>query len=299
MAPTLKQLEAFYWAATSPSFAVAADKIHISVSSLSKRICELETSLDQTLFVRMGNRAELSDAGHYLVPRVRGLLSSTETLISDMRRTDDMKGLCRVGAGELTALTWLSRYLAHLKLEHPKLGLEAIVTVGGELEARLAAGELDIAIVAGASSRPAIASDPIAKASFGWFSATRADAREDFVTQALLDGYPLVSLPVGSGATRLVDSWLREHGLTAAERINCNNWHTVAGLITEGAAVGVLPLGLVASSAMKPLLRRLNCAKPLPSLEYFVQWRSDDYRQLVTALRAVATRFANFDGQAS
>ena len=44
---TLKQLEAFYWAATCASFAVAAERLHLSVSSLSKRIAELEEALGQ------------------------------------------------------------------------------------------------------------------------------------------------------------------------------------------------------------------------------------------------------------
>ena len=39
---TLKQLEAFYLAATLGSFAIAAQRIHVTQSSLSKRIAELE-----------------------------------------------------------------------------------------------------------------------------------------------------------------------------------------------------------------------------------------------------------------
>ncbi|MGU4703868.1 LysR family transcriptional regulator, partial [Burkholderia cepacia] len=40
--PTLKQLDAFYWAATCANFSTAAQRLHLSVSSLSKRINELE-----------------------------------------------------------------------------------------------------------------------------------------------------------------------------------------------------------------------------------------------------------------
>lgn len=49
---TLKQLEAFYWAATCVNFTVAAERVHLSVSSLSKRIAELEASLGVELFDR-------------------------------------------------------------------------------------------------------------------------------------------------------------------------------------------------------------------------------------------------------
>ena len=63
---TLKQLEAFYWAATCRNFAVAAQRVNLSLSSLSKRIAELEASLGQTLFDRAGHRAVLTEAGERL-----------------------------------------------------------------------------------------------------------------------------------------------------------------------------------------------------------------------------------------
>lgn len=68
---TLKQLEAFYWAATCASFAVAADRLHLSLSSLSKRIAELESALGLDLFDRSGHRAVLTAAGERLLPQAR------------------------------------------------------------------------------------------------------------------------------------------------------------------------------------------------------------------------------------
>ncbi|SUP85622.1 LysR family substrate-binding transcriptional regulator [Yersinia pseudotuberculosis] len=55
---TLKQLEAFYWAARCSNFSIAAERLHISISSLSKRIVELEASLGCTLFDRSDVAAE-------------------------------------------------------------------------------------------------------------------------------------------------------------------------------------------------------------------------------------------------
>ena len=60
---TLKQLEAFYWAATCVNFTVAAERVHLSVSSLSKRIAELEASLGVDLFDRSGRSAKLTAQG--------------------------------------------------------------------------------------------------------------------------------------------------------------------------------------------------------------------------------------------
>ena len=60
---TLKQLKAFYWAATLGSFAIAADRLAISQSSLSKRIAELELALGAELFDRSTRRAIVTDGG--------------------------------------------------------------------------------------------------------------------------------------------------------------------------------------------------------------------------------------------
>ena len=68
---TLKQLEAFYWAATCANFTTAAQRVHLSISSLSKRLTELEQSLGRTLFDRSGHRATLTEAGQALLPPAR------------------------------------------------------------------------------------------------------------------------------------------------------------------------------------------------------------------------------------
>ena len=71
---TLKQLQAFYWAATVASFGVAAERLHVSQSTLSKRIAELEGQLRKPLFDRSGHRAALTEAGEQLLPLARRML---------------------------------------------------------------------------------------------------------------------------------------------------------------------------------------------------------------------------------
>ena len=71
---TLKQLEAFYWAAKLGTFAIAAQRLHITQSSLSKRLIELETDLGQQLFDRNGRRATLTMAGEILLEQAGSML---------------------------------------------------------------------------------------------------------------------------------------------------------------------------------------------------------------------------------
>ena len=75
---TLKQLEAFYWAATCKNFAIAANRLNISVSSLSKRIGELEASIGADLFSRSARSATLTALGEQLVPHAKDLLRNAD-----------------------------------------------------------------------------------------------------------------------------------------------------------------------------------------------------------------------------
>ena len=111
---TLKQLEAFYRAAICDSFAIAAERLHVSVSTLSKRITDLEASLGQTLFDRDQYRASLTTAGHALLPYVRQLLDQADALRLVVREGAGVQGNFRFAVGELASLTWRTGFRHHL-----------------------------------------------------------------------------------------------------------------------------------------------------------------------------------------
>lgn len=194
---TLKQLEAFYWAATCSTFAMAAERVHLSVSSLSKRIAELETSLGQTLFDRGGHRATLTEAGARLLPLAGGLLQQADRVRQDIGGAPGLRGPCRIGVGELTALTWLPRLVKALHHAHPQLDVSVHVDIGEALAERLDRGELDVAVIAGQSRRASLLCTPMTHANFTWC------ARPDIAASlGAMDAAVLVELhsPVVLGA---------------------------------------------------------------------------------------------------
>ena len=291
---TLKQLEAFYWAATCMNFAMAAQRLHLSLSSLSKRIAELEQSLGQPLFDRSGHRAVLTDAGSRLLPRSRELLQAAEALRAEIGQATGLHGVCRFGVGELSALTWLPRLVARMQQEHPALVPQPYVDIGEVLERRVEAGELDFAVVAGRSSRSTIASLPIAHAEFAWCISARLAPKVRSLSATMLQQWPIVTLPAGAGTTRILDDWLSTQPEPARARITCNHWGAVAGMLVEGVGVGLLPAGWARALQKRGLLRPLKTQPPLASLSYCYQWRRDDPRPVVTAMKALAAASADF-----
>lgn len=290
---TLKQLEAFVWCTTCANFAIAAERLNISVSSVSKRISELESALGVALFDRSGYRVMPSEAGQKLLPHAIEVLDKVAAITAEISLPVALGGCCAIGVGELVALTWLPRLVLALRTTHPELKLDITVDVGASLEEKLDRGELDMAIVAGRSSRPNILSAPLTTCRFVWMASPQLVAEQGKETDVLLKTMPLVALPPSAGTTRLIDDWLIHRGISRVSRLNCNNWYSVREMLALSVGVGILHEGWAAKAEQAGTLCPLQNGRDLVPLTYSFQCRRGDQRALVTLLhdhcRAVAT----------
>jgi DNA-binding transcriptional LysR family regulator len=294
ISPTLKQLEAFYCAATCANFATAAERLHLSVSSLSKRIFELEQALGHTVFDRSGHKAVLTSNGERLLQPTLVVLDAIAALQGVFATEAGLSGRCSFGVGELSALTWLPKFIARIRALHPGLRVEPYVDVGAVLERRVEKGELDFAIIAGRSSRSSVLSQPVGVAQFAWMASPAVAGSAKTLTPTLLQRFPLITLPPGAGTTRLLDDWLLGQGVTAQSKIECNNWIAIAGMLREGLGIGFLPESwATASSAARPL-QLLESRPSLAPLHYAFQWRRDDKRTMIGLMRTLVTECVDF-----
>ena len=77
------------------------------------------------------------------------------------------------------------------------------------------------------------------------------------------------------------------------ERILCNSWGAVAGMLRAGLGVGFLPTGWIAALG----LRAVGGAHPkaaLAPLHYAFQWRRGDARALIPAMQQLAQAQVDF-----
>ena len=292
---TLKQLEAFYWAATAANFLVAAQRLHVSQSTLSKRISELETQLRNTLFDRSGHRATLTEAGEQLLPLARRMLGLADEMRSRLSDGGGLRGHCRFGVGELAALTWLPDFVAQSRARHPDLVLEPFVDLGAVLEQRLETGELDFAVVAGYSSRSTIASEAIAEVRFSWAASPALVGEQRTVTARLLHDTALITMPPAAGPTRMLEHWLAVNNLEVGRRLTCNNLTAIASLIAAGVGVGLFPQGWLKQMEARKAIVALRGRQALPTLEYTFQRRRDDSRPLLVSMRDLVRDTVDFD----
>lgn len=295
---TLKQLEAFYWAATCASFSLASERVHVSVSSLSKRISELESDLGKQLFNRDGHKAVLTDAGELLLPRAKALLLQAEQARNAVIKDVGLRGVCRFGVGEISALTWLPKLIRMARELHPELRLEPSVEAGsslGSLEQKVFDGVLDFAVIAGRPTRAGMQSEHVGSTRFTWVAAKALVGNADTVSADMLARLLLISSPPGTGSTRVLNDWLDAGEMTVGQRLSCNSWSGVAGLLTEGLGIGILPASWAVPLTQAGDLRILKMRHPMAPLRYSLQWRGDDGRPLIGSMLEAVKACINFE----
>ena len=278
---TLKQLEAFYWAAELGTFAIAAQRLHVTQSSLSKRIAALESDLGEALFDRTSKRASLTAAGENLLLHAKQMLEierSIRTGLADSRQAP--QGICRFGLSELSSTTWFPRFAGRLRVDYPDLTLEPRVGLGRPMERLVERGELDFAVIAGTPSASTLASQAIAEVEFVWTSSPTRLKRGTLLKAEQFQEHPVISFSTqDSGLTAAFGSWVAAHDVRVRNVISCNSLNAIVALTATGVGISFLPKHYIA-----PLVKR-GLLVALRTVSYSFIWRRDDSRRLVSLMK--------------
>lgn len=291
---TLKQLEAFYWATRLGTFATAAERLHVTQSSLSKRIAELEADIGHALFDRSGQRATLTAAGDALLPHAQKMLDLEQTIRCGLEVQGGLRGPCRFGISELSATTWFPSLARRVHIEHPGVELKPQVGLGKSLERLVERGELDFAVVTGAISSAAVASQTVAQVDFAWMAAPARLRRGTLLNAALLQQHPVILSTGDSGLTGALHNWTAAHGVQLREVVSCNSLTAILAMTVAGLGISFLPKAYVQPLAERQLLVALRSNPPLPLLDYHFIWRQNDSRHLVNMMRQLILEEVDF-----
>ncbi len=130
------------------SFTKAAVLRQTVQSHISRQIGELEKQCGGALFRRTGRGVVLTDLGHRVEARVRGWVRDTDQLLADIRvDAGEPMGEVRLGILPSAAHPLMTSVFLRLKTEFPKIKLNVREGQGGELDALLDMGSVDMAIL--------------------------------------------------------------------------------------------------------------------------------------------------------
>lgn len=151
----LRQLAYLVAVAETGSFTAAARRHHVAQSAVSMAIARLEQRLELKLFERQERRVRITAEGEVLLGHARRLLLQAERAEQDMAELRSLvSGEVRIGIPFMLGSYFFPPILMAFKHRYPGLRIQVEEAGTRALLARMAQGELDLAILI-ASDLPA------------------------------------------------------------------------------------------------------------------------------------------------
>jgi DNA-binding transcriptional LysR family regulator len=125
MSQRLQGIEEFVAAVEAGSFALAAQRLHVTRSAVAKSIARLEARLNTRLFLRTTRSQSLTEEGHGYYERCRRVLAELDAAeaMTDVARST-AAGLVRLSMPAMLGRLKVGPLLLALARRHPQLSLE-------------------------------------------------------------------------------------------------------------------------------------------------------------------------------
>jgi DNA-binding transcriptional LysR family regulator len=243
----LRQLSAVVGIADHGSFSAAADALQTVQSNISAHVKKLERELGCELVDRATGR--LTEAGEIVVARSRRVQAELDAMLSDVvALTREVAGTVRIGIIGTTARWLVPQLLRAIPKRYPHLRLVFVESPTPRLDAQMATGQVDIAVLNLPTSGTDLAVTPLFEEDLVLVVPADhplAEARE--LSLGALKGVPLLLPLVGTAFRADIDAAFSSTGNTLLARAEIDGTRLIASLTFEGWGPSILPATAVPS----------------------------------------------------
>ena len=288
----LRHLRYFIALAGSLSFTKAADRVHVTQSTLSHQIRQLEEEVGRPLFERKGKRVCLTEAGQVFAGYATRALHEIDQGLGNLKTFDaELTGHLRIGATHTFNLRVIPSCMAAFMSLHPTVQISVHELPADAINDRLQQGGLDLGI----SYRPQDAIQLDFEPLFDEEMKLVVRASHPFATRkrvrmAELNRQRMVLLPREFATRSMLDEYFRLCGAQPAVVAEMNTIAPMLGLVSRTDVAAI-----VVENAILPSddLRAIALEGPTPFRTPGILWRRDGERtQQALAFAAIVRKLA-------
>lgn len=241
----LRQLNALVAVADHGSFSAAADSLGTVQSNVSAHVRKLEVELGADLVDR--SLGKLTDAGELVVARARRINVELDALAADVTALHkEISGTVRLGIIGTAARWLIPQLLVVLPQRYPLLRLRVLVVPTAGLDAQLAGGQMDLAVLNLPASGVEMRTVPLFEEELVLVTSPDDPLSErETVDLADLEDVRLVLPSPGTSFRDELDAAARAARVSLQARLEVDSARLIASLTFEGCGPSILPVSLV------------------------------------------------------
>jgi len=282
MMPSIKQLKYLCAVAEHKHFSKAAAACHVTQSTLSVAIQDLESQLGVVVFERNKKTVLITPLGEKLLHQARGILGAVEDFVSLARANEGaLSGEIRLGVIPTIGPFILPPILKNLRKSYPKLKLYLKEALSAQLLLQLQQGRLDLIMLAFPYAMPDMETMNLFRDEFLLcLPPGHRLEKVKQVKQQQLRGESLLLLEEGH--------CLRDHALEACKLQSADtdlvyqgtSLHTLVQMVANGLGVTLLPEMAVQANVLGDThLQLKHFSSENVSREIGMAWRRSDPRR--------------------
>ncbi|MGE0313851.1 MAG: LysR family transcriptional regulator [Lautropia sp.] len=257
---TLRQCEVFVATALEGSTRGAASRIARSQSAASTALIDLEQTLGERLFDRIGRGLVLNENGRAMLPHAQALIDRAAELQSLF--ADEHRAPLRMAASFTIGEYLLPERVARWSVLHPASPLSLRIGNTREVIASVAAFDVDLGFIEGPQSHPDLIVHPWLRDELLVVAAPTHPLARGTATRRQLAAADWVLREQGSGTRQVTDAWLMRHLRSPRIGLELGSTEAIKRVVAQGAGLGFLSRHAVAQALAEGTLVEVRTTLP-------------------------------------
>ncbi|WP_433924235.1 LysR family transcriptional regulator [Vreelandella sp. 21] len=236
-------LKLFISVADEGRLTAAAEREHLALAAVSKRMSDLESLVGATLLYRKPRGVELTPAGHAFLHHARRILDNVERLQAELSEYGEgVRGHVRIHSNTSAIIAFLPQDLSAFSRHYPEIKIDLQERVSNEIIAAVRDGLTDIGIFAGHVAAPDLQIIPYRRDRLVLVTPDKhslAERNSIAFNEAL--AFDFIGLQQDASLQALLLEQANLSGRALRMRIQVRSFDAICRMIHHGMGVGVLP----------------------------------------------------------
>lgn len=262
----LKDLRLFKAIVDAQNLSAGATAMHMTASSASYRLKNLEYAVGSSLFDRTPKGMKLTAAGEVLLRHTRKLMADVEIMHNELcDYSSNLRGSIRLLANSSALNGFIIPSLASFLATNTTINIDLREHESVSIPGMILAGDADIGVLAGSDPTrlDGLASELYAIDRLVCVVANdHALSGHPSITLREMLAHDLVSVDRKSSNFAFLDSQTKHEGYTFNARVHVQDFNSVLYLVEAGVGLAIVPASVARSRVTEGRIRAIPIAEP-------------------------------------